>query len=293
MSKKLAKKGFKRVFSDSIEEYVEVVLEGLWDQFVIEPHLYCRIMELDRLCRRIHDVEFLVWAKATKKAGVFHLHTPLVPTSVANDQNCFVGYYPEEPVGCFHRHPAGCREFSGFDEQVTLYLYTVVAILLEKGEFRQIKAHDREVSARKGQRDRFGPCYHPGFRLDRGLLEAVAKDRVKGFYEIRGTNVHVMTLKLGRNGKPKVVEMPWITECIEMLLADGCFAVVMMDRHTVFGEVPLVWESFVALWEGVKEYLGRKFELDQEYTLGSTKILSLYPKRPPGFLAKYQYLGKF
>ena len=90
-----------------------------------------------------------------------------------------------------------------------------------------------------------------------------------------------------------MVEMPWITECIETLLADGCFAVVMMDRHTVFGEVPLVEENFTALWEAVKEYVGRKFKLGREYTLGSTKILGLYPKRPSGLLTKYHYLGKF
>ncbi len=174
-------------------------------------------MELDHLCRRIHDVEFLVWAKAAEKTGIFHLHMPLVPTSVANDQNCFVGYYPQEPVGCFHRHPPGCREFSGFDDQVTLYLYTVVAILLEKGEFWQIKSHDREVSAEKWQRDRFDPCYHPGFRLDRGLLESVAKNRVNGFYEIRVTNAHVMTLKLGRN-----VNLKW-SRCPGSQSASRCF----------------------------------------------------------------------
>jgi len=86
--------------------------------------------------------------------------------------------------------------------------------------------------------------------------------------------------------------MPWITECIEMLLADGCFAVVMMD-HTALSEVPLIEESFRCPMEGVKEYLGRKFELGHEYALGSTKILSLYPKKPPGFLAKYQELERF
>ncbi len=196
-------------------------------------------------------------------------------------------------MGCFHRHPAGCREFSGFDEQMTLYLYTVVALLLERGHIRQVIFHDRKVSADTGNKDRFGPCYHPGFRLDKGLLKAVAKNRVNGFYEIRGTNAHVMTLKLDRYGKPKVVEMPWITECIEMLLAEGCFAVLMMDRHTAFDEVPLAEQSFFSLWEGIKEYLGRKFALGWEYTLGSTKVLSLYPKRPQGLLARYQYRGSF
>ncbi len=293
MLKKQGKRGLKRVFSDPLEEYVEVVLEGQWNQFVIEPHLYRRVMELDRLCRRIHDVEFLVWAKATEKTEIFYLHTPLVPTQVANDQNCFVGYFPQESVGCFHRHPAGCREFSGFDEQVTLYLYTVVALLLERGQIRQVISHDRKVSADTGNKDRFGPCYHPGFRLDKGLLKVMAKERAGGFYEIRDNTVHIITLKLDRYGKPKVVEMPWITECIEMLLAEGCFAVVMMDRHTAFGEVPLAEESFFALWEEVKEYLGRKFALGREYTLGSTKVLSLYPKRPQGFWARYQYLGSF